>query len=129
MKQLFFLLSLTICIASCSGSGEKRIISIEKKVVTPKLAKVTPNDEMTVQIEGMSCEHACGGAIRMALKKTNAVDRCSFVDFNAENEANEAKITFDNTKISRDQIISIIETTNDGQFTAAQPAKSTEKKS
>ncbi|MNY27560.1 hypothetical protein D3C86_1614720 [compost metagenome] len=64
----------------------------------------------------MSCEHACGGSIRMALKETGAVDRVSY-DFEDGRKTNTAYITFDKSKISADKIVSIIEQVNEQQFT------------
>lgn len=119
MKSLLPLsVSILLVAASCGGSGEKKIISVEKKIVMKQPAKVNVNREMSINVKGMSCEHACGGAIRMALKETGAVDRCSF-DFETDRDVNTAFITFDKDKISPDKIISIIEKVNDGQFTTS----------
>lgn len=112
-----------LLLAACSQndeSGEKKIISVEKKEVLKEPVKVFPNQTMTVKVKGMSCEHSCGGSIRMALKETGAVDRCSF-DFKEERPENTAIITYDDKKISPKKIISIIETINDKQFTTADP--------
>jgi copper chaperone CopZ len=110
--------SILLIAASCAESGEKKIISVEKKIVMKQPVKVNVNREMSINVEGMSCEHACGGAIRMALKETGAVDRCSF-DFETDRKVNTAFITFDKDKISPDKIVSIIEKVNDGQFTTS----------
>ena len=116
--------ALLIVVSSCAGSGEKKIISVEKKIVLKEPAVVHPNRELSVIVSGMSCEHACGGAIRMALKGTNAVDRCSF-DFVTDRKENTAFITFDKDKISADEIIQIIEELNDGQFTTGKTTTKT----
>lgn len=119
MKSLLPLsVSILLIAASCGESGEKKIISVEKKIVMKQPVKVNVNREMSLNVEGMSCEHACGGAIRMALKETGAVDRCSF-DFETDRKVNTAYITFDKNKISPDKIVSIIEKVNDGQFTTS----------
>lgn len=80
------------------------------------MVAVTPNRKLNVEVSGMTCEHACGGSIRMALKNTNAVDRVQF-DFEDGRKVNTAIITFDKNKISADEIVAIIEKTNDNQFT------------
>lgn len=119
MKYLLPLsVSLLLLAASCGGSGEKKIISVEKKIVLKQPVKVAVNRELSVDVSGMSCEQSCGGSIRMALKETGAVDRCSF-DFKEGRKANKAFITFDKNKISADKILSIIQTINEGQFTTA----------
>jgi copper chaperone CopZ len=79
-------------------------------------AKVLPTSKMTVEVSGMSCVHACGGAIRMELKDTKAVDRVSF-DFEDGRKTNKCFITFDDKKISEKEIISIIQRINNKQFT------------
>lgn len=120
----YFVIALLMISASCGESGQKKIISVEKKEVLKQPVQVTANREMAIEVEGMSCEHACGGAIRMALKETGAVDRCSF-DFKEDRAKNTAFITFDKDKISADKIISIIEKVNDKQFTTSNPTTKT----
>jgi copper chaperone CopZ len=121
MKHILPLSLVVLLIAaSCAGNGEKKIISVEKKIVLKAPAKVAVNRELAVKVAGMSCEHACGGAIRMALKETGAVDRCSF-DFKTDRAVNTAFITFDKDKISADKILAIIQQINDGQFTTSAP--------
>lgn len=115
MKHALFIGLVTVfALGSCS-SGEKKIISVEKKVVYKKLDPVHANRKLAVEVSGMSCEHACGGSIRMALKETGAVDRVSY-DFESGRKSNTAYITFDKSKISADKIVSIIESINDKQF-------------
>jgi copper chaperone CopZ len=109
---------MLLIVTACGGSGEKKIISVEKKVVFKEPVKVAVNRELSVDVSGMSCEQSCGGSIRMALKETGAVDRCSF-DFKEGRKANKAFITFDKNKITADKILGIIRTINEGQFTTA----------
>ena len=118
--SVLFAVSLLLLTACGQSEGEKKIISVEKKEVLKESVAVIPNQKMTLKVKGMSCEHACGGSIRMALKETGAVDRCSF-DFEADRPENTAFITYDDTKITPKKIISIIETINDKQFTTADP--------
>jgi len=117
MKSIFLtscaFLLLTV---SCSDNSEKKILSVEKKVVYKEAVPVAVNRQLSVEVIGMSCEHACGGAIRTALKETNAVERCSF-DFETDRKVNTAFITFDKDKISADEILAIIKKLNEGQFT------------
>lgn len=114
---------LALAVVSCSGSEEKKIISIEKKKMYAPATPVHANRKLTVEVSGMSCEHACGGSIRMALKETNAVDRVSF-DFEADRPVNTAFITFDKSKINADQIIAIIQDLNNKQFTTGKVSSS-----
>ncbi|MNU70549.1 hypothetical protein D3C71_599590 [compost metagenome] len=115
MKHALFIgLATVFALGSCS-SGEKKIISVEKKVVYKKLEPVHADRKLAIEVSGMSCEHACGGSIRMALKETGAVDRVSY-DFESGRKSNVAYITFDKSKISADKIVSIIESINEKQF-------------
>jgi copper chaperone CopZ len=117
MKHSIFLgLATVLVLGSCSSAPEKKIISVEKKVIYKKLDPVHANRKLAIEVSGMTCEHACGGSIRMALKETGAVDRVSY-DFESGRKTNTAYITFDKSKISADKIISIIEKINDKQFT------------
>lgn len=113
-------LFILVACSSDNDSGEKKIISVEKKEVLKAPVKVAANQSMTVLVKGMSCEHACGGSIRMALKETGGVDRCSF-DFKEDRPENKAIITYDDKKITPKKIISIIETINEKQFTTSEP--------
>ncbi|AEA43094.1 heavy-metal-associated domain-containing protein [Fluviicola taffensis] len=117
MKNALFLgITASLFLLGSCSSGEKKIISVEKKVAYKKLDPVQADRKLAIEVSGMSCEHACGGSIRMALKETGAVDRVSY-DFETGRKTNTAYVTFDKSKISADKIISIIETINEKQFT------------
>lgn len=119
MKRTVYTSFLVLLIASaCSSNGERKIVSVEKKVVLKEPVAVAANRELTLGISGMSCEHACGGSIRMALKNTNAVERCSF-NFVEDRKVNTATITFDKDKITADAIVELIENLNNKQFKAS----------
>jgi copper chaperone CopZ len=106
----FFLISILLFVFSCSSSSDKVELR-RSKLYSEKRADVkepTSNKLLTLNVSGMSCEHACGGSIRMALKNTHAVSQVSF-DFNKENTKNPASIYFDDSKISKSEIIEIVE--------------------
>lgn len=125
MKRTVYTSFLVLLLASsCSSNGDRKIISVEKKVVYKEPVAVAANREMTVGISGMSCEQACGGTIRVALKNTNAIDRCSF-EFIQDRPVNTATITFDKDKISADGILTLIEKLNEGQFKTSNPTTKT----
>lgn len=107
---------------SCSSNDEKKIIKVEHHDMFKNEVAVKANRALTIQIAGMTCEHACGGSIRTSLKETKAVERCSFKSFDAEKEFNTAYITFDKAKISVDKIVEIIENTNNHQFKTKNPS-------
>ena len=121
-KMVRYIIAVTcilLNLTSCSSTDEKKIIKIEKKVMYQPLEKVVPTKKLTIDVSGMTCEHACGGSIRMALKETNAVERVSF-DFETDRKTNKAFIAYDDKKISEKEIVTIIEKINDKQFTTGE---------
>jgi copper chaperone CopZ len=124
IRQVIAVSFVLFSLASCSSNEEKKIIKIEKKVMYKPLKKVVPTKKLTIDVSGMTCEHACGGSIRMALKETNAVDRVSF-DFETDRKTNKAFIAFDDKKISEKEIVTIIEKINDKQFTTGEAITTT----
>lgn len=119
VRHIIAVTCILLNLTSCSSTDEKKIIKIEKKVMYQPLEKVVPTKKLTIDVSGMTCEHACGGSIRMALKETNAVDRVSF-DFETDRKINKAFIAFDDKKISEKEIVTIIEKINDKQFTTGE---------
>lgn len=116
MKKIFGIITILAITASCSSNDKGTVVSVKHHDTTATIEKVAVNHVMTVEVSGMSCVHSCGGAIRMNLKDTKAVDRVSF-DFKEGRKVNVCKITFDENKISEQQILSLIEKINDKQFT------------
>ncbi len=116
MKKIFSIVALATLVVSCSSNDKGTVVSVKHHDTSNSTTeKVAVNQLMTVEVAGMSCVHSCGGAIRMNLKDTKAVDRVSF-DFEDGRKVNICKITFDEKKISEQQILSIIEKINDKQF-------------
>lgn len=116
MKHFFVLLSFSFFVFSCSNNSEKKVVRVEKHKQYEKLENVVANRQLAIEVEGMTCEHACGGSIRMALMDTKAVNRVKF-DFVSDRKVNTAYVYFDKSKINADEIVKIIEDLNEGQFT------------
>lgn len=119
MKKIFTIVAGLALITACSNATNEvatnenvKEISSEKEVV-----QVTPNQLLTMEISGMSCEMACGGAIREGLIETGAVARVQYIDFNMDEETNVAKVYFDDSKISKEKIVEIVSSLNKNQFT------------
>lgn len=115
MKSVAGILLLTLTLGACSSNEKGTVVAVEHHDMNQKAAKVAANNKMSVEVSGMSCVHACGGAIRMELKDTKAVDRVSF-DFEDGRKTNTCYITYDDSKISEKEIIQLIEKINDKQF-------------
>ncbi len=115
MKKSAAFLFVILFLVSCGNGAEKKVVRIEKHLQFEDGNKVSANRQLAIELEGMSCEHACGGAIRTALLDTKAVQRVSF-DFQKDRKTNKTIILFDKTKINADEIVAIIEKINNNQF-------------
>jgi hypothetical protein len=118
MKRFFCAIPLAglLLIQACS-SAETPAKTAEKQAKTEvKAPAVVPNKMLALEIDGMVCKMGCGGSIRKELKATGAVANCEF-DFVEERQTNTLKVEFDKTKITADQIVEIISTMNEKQFT------------
>lgn len=122
MNKLIYTLLLLIFCFSCSHQKEKIVVKNAKPKEEKKIVDITPTKIMTLEVKGMSCEMNCGGSIRKELKKTGAVSRVEF-NWVEEAEKQQTKISFDDTKISEKDIVNLIESINEGQFTVY-PGKS-----
>jgi copper chaperone CopZ len=116
MKIIVSTFLLLMLVVSCTTHEEKIIVKNAKPKVEKTAQAIVPNNLLTVEIEGMSCEMNCGGSIRKALKKTGAVSRVEF-DWVEEAEKQITKISYDDKKMNDKQILALIESLNDGQFT------------
>jgi len=122
MKTVVSTFLLVMLFFSCTTQEEKIIVKNAKPKVEKTMVEVKPNHMLTVEIEGMSCEMNCGGSIRKGLKKSGAVSRVEF-KWVEEAEKQITNISYDDTKMNEKQIVALIETLNEGQFTTY-PVKS-----
>lgn len=119
MKKSFaIVLGLALLTACSETAQDTKVEEIEQEVISEKESvNVIPNHILTMEVSGMSCEMACGGAIREGLIETGAVARVQYIDFDMDQETNIAKVYFDDSKISEENIIEIVSTLNKKQFT------------
>jgi len=102
-------------------SGEKAEVRIEKGTQSEtsengeQLPDVNADRMLVVELEGMVCEMGCGGSIRKELYASNAVESVSF-EFDEEKTVDVARVAYDRDKITADEIVAIISSTNEGQF-------------
>ena len=120
MKNLFLVLAVALFSITTSCSSEAKTENTvatdqEKEAITKPVA----NQEMTIEVTGMVCEKGCGGSIRKEMIATNGVTKCSF-DFEDEREVNVATISYDDTKITEEEIILALTTMNEHQFTVGE---------
>lgn len=113
MKTYYILpLFIIIFLFSCSDNEQA-------KEETTQKTSVTANTIANIEVSGMACEMACGGAIRKALLENKGVTRVQF-DFEMNRDTNIAKVSYDRNKINAEKIKSIILKVNDGQFTVGE---------
>jgi len=115
MKYFAVVLSFILLLGACSS--EPNVVHVrtekgQKEAKTP----VDANRLMTLELKGMSCEMGCGGSIRKELKATGSVARVEF-DFVEGKKTQTAKISFDSNKLSEAEMVQIITSMNDKQFT------------
>jgi len=111
--SLFFALALMAC-SSNPEVVHLRTEKAEKKAVV----KVEPSKTFSADISGMTCEMGCGGSIRTKLKGTGAVSRVQF-DFVEGRKTQGMTVFFDGSKITQKQLMDILLTMNEQQFTLA----------
>jgi copper chaperone CopZ len=117
MKSSIIVFSSLLLLSACSSETETVLLKTEKGVSKEKSkTPVVANRKATIEIEGMTCEMGCGGSIRKELKATGGVERVQY-DFVEGRDVNTATISFDKDKVTLDEMIKIITTMNENQFT------------
>lgn len=112
MKMLIFVLSTSLLISACS---DEKIVEQTPVVTKEKIVEVHPNQILTMEIDGMVCQMGCGGSIRKGLKETKGVSSVEF-DFQEERKTNVAKVAYDKSIVSSEELIQIVSNLNEGQF-------------
>ena len=112
MKKFIFVASLGVILSACSTDVAPENTPETEEIAT---AEVQPNQVLTMEIDGMVCQMGCGGSIRKGLKGTNGVASVEF-DFEEERKTNIAKIAFDKSIVTSEQLIKVVADLNDGQF-------------
>ena len=116
MKNLVVAFSAVVVLGACSSEPEVIHLRTEKGKKETK-APVAANRVLTMEIEGMTCEMGCGGSIRKELKATGGVARVEFPNFTEGAKMQTARVSFDTNKITADEMIKIVTTMNEKQFT------------
>jgi mercuric ion binding protein len=111
---LLFIIGLTF---GCQQSSNETNQPTEKEEKTSsEKVKVTPNKMLLMEVDGMSCVMGCGSSIRKELYATNGVSEVEF-DFEDGRETQIAKIKFNSDKVTPEQMVKIVNTMNEKQFT------------
>ncbi len=121
MRKIF-VFTLIGFLASCQqespsvNANEVKSTQTDGNDLQNKAASVVPTHQIEIPVSGMSCEMACGGAIRKELLGTQAVNRVQF-DFQMARDTNIAIVKFNAKEISQEKIVDLIQHINQGQFT------------
>ncbi len=123
LTKLIFLLVVAAGLMACNSASQPEANKSQKDSKTKNstaqdgemLPDVKADRLLIVELEGMVCKMGCGGSIREDLYASNAVASVTF-DFDEENPVDVARVAFDREKITADEIVAIINKTNDGQF-------------
>lgn len=110
-------LAAALVIMGCGRTAapvEETLAQVQRTVTEVAITAGEPVAIADLSIEGMSCEMACGGAIRKALAKLG-VDGTEIKMAEAEGP-DHAVVTYDATKVSDEQMINAIQAIHDGQF-------------
>jgi copper chaperone CopZ len=75
----------------------------------------TPKILATLAIEGMGCEMACGGSIKKALSGMDGVVATE-IRFDADNETDFAVVEYDESKVSGEQMIAVVNELRKGHY-------------
>jgi len=116
MKTIIIATTSLLLLGACSSESETIVLKTEKGKKELSKDEVIPDRMATIEISGMTCEAGCGGTIRKELKATGGVSRVQY-DFVEGREVQTAKVSFDKDKITLDEMIKIITTINENQFT------------
>jgi copper chaperone CopZ len=116
MKTIIIATSSLLFLAACSSESKTVLLKTEKGKKEVSKEAVVPDRMATIEISGMTCEAGCGGTIRKELKATGGVSRVQY-DFVEGREVQTAKVSFDKDKVTLDQMLKIITTINEKQFT------------
>ena len=112
MKNSIYLLVTVLGLFSCNNAQESEATATPMAEETVKVA-VVADSEVDLEIEGMTCEMGCKGAIEKALSKAPGIEVAS-VDFPTET----AVVKYDSKVTSEEEIIEVIQTVANGAYTA-----------
>ena len=117
MKLFTFIFATSLLIGCTSETSTEspKLITEHFKVEKEK-EPVIPNKILTMEVDGMSCVMGCGSSIRKELYTTNGVSEVEF-DFEDGRKTQKAFIKFNSNKVSIEEMVQIVNTMNDNQFT------------
>lgn len=118
LKTFLPVVGLTI-FAACSGSeaaDEGKVIRRETISQNGEMLPQVEADRMlVVELEGMMCVKGCGSSIRSEMYDSEAVESVSF-DFDEDEPVDVARIAYDRSKITPDEIVAILSSMEEGKY-------------
>lgn len=118
MKKAFIFILVSV-LSACSPSNETKIENTKTEELTViKEDKISPNTQLNMTIEGMTCEIGCVRTVRSHLSKLKGVSIIN-IDFDSERELDYAKVQFDSNYTSLEIIKEDIESIAQGIYTVS----------
>ena len=123
MKHFFLpALFAVLALVACSGEGHEAASAVSeatapiaRTVQEVAIASGTPVSTADISIDGMSCEMACGSAIRKALAALPGVSGTQ-IEFHEGDVTDHAVVTYDEKVISDKEMVDAIQKLYDGQY-------------
>ncbi|MDO4881536.1 MAG: heavy metal-associated domain-containing protein [Capnocytophaga sp.] len=105
--KLYYILSVSaLLLASC---GENNSQKNEENTPTEVAIPAENLQELSLTVEGMTCQAGCANTIKKHLEKTEGVFSAK-----VDKESKSAVIQYDKTKLSEADLVSVIEHVGDG---------------
>ena len=89
--------------------------NVVRTVEEVAISSGVPVTSADISIDGMSCEMMCGGSIKKALAKLPGIESTE-IKFVEGDEQDHAIVSYDDTKVTDDQMIEAIQALHDGQY-------------
>lgn len=102
MKRFIYIVAISSFAVSCAQEESGDVSSSDATAEMQK-AEPTANKRMIMEIDGMTCEMNCGGAITNALKETEGVTDVE-IDFEDGRQTNVARVSFDSKMVTPEEM-------------------------
>ncbi|KFD38158.1 heavy-metal-associated domain-containing protein [Schleiferia thermophila] len=106
MKIRAFIVFLFFAVGACTSNSKQNETSTASSIAAA-------NSAAELEIKGMTCEVGCKKLIEKTVRKTAGITK-----FDIDFEHNSAHMEYDSTMVSADDVVKIINSINNGAYTA-----------
>ena len=121
MRNIFFFAFALAFFYSCSYDDNYLEEPIDSEIDTEDVftdeSSVLATHIAVFEVEGMMCQKGCGSILRKGLYETGGVSEVD-VTFEEDNPVNQIKVYFDKNKTSIEEMISVVGTMANQQYSA-----------